>query len=169
MFSRVQCLYPTTLWVSWNSAPLTFKAKCSDLPSSCKILDWGAWCGAWTPSLLEQILYNYNHPPIYASPTQSSMNWLWLLLGCSVLPDSLRCPDCSTPRASVSHCLLDFSRSCPSTWCCSLTLAASAHPFPLCHQSSSPCIQRFPNESVPHITWLKCRSFSFSSVSSSEY
>ena len=58
-----------------------------------------------------------------------------------------------------------YSNSRPLSWWCHPTISSSVIPF-------SSCLQSFPVfsiESVPHIRWPKCWSFSFSISPSNEY
>ena len=61
--------------------------------------------------------------------------------------------DCSTLDSSVFRCLLEFSNSCPLSWCCSLIIPSSAAPSSLCCKSFNICIkhlhQTFPPVFVP--------------------
>ena len=69
------------------------------------------------------------------------------------------CPS-STPRA--------FSKSCPSSWRCHLTISSSVVPFSSC-LSIFPSIRVFSRESVLHIRWSEFWSFSFRISPSNEY
>ena len=53
----------------------------------------------------------------------------------SVMSNSLRPMDCSTPGIPVHHQLPEYSNSCPSSWWCHPTISSSAVPFFSCPQS----------------------------------
>ena len=74
----------------------------------------------------------------------------------------------SMPGLPIHHQLSVYSNSCPLSWWYHPTILSSVIPF-------SSCLQSFPapgsqsNESVPHISWPKYWSFSFSISLSNEY
>ena len=87
---------------------------------------------------------------------------------CSIVSDSLRPMDCSTPGLPVHHKLPEFTQTHvhrvgdvmqPSHLCCPLLLLPSVFPS----------IRVFSNESVLRIRWPKYWSFSFSISPFSEH
>ena len=67
-----------------------------------------------------------------------------------------------------SPTLRAYSNSCPSSWWCHPTISSSVVTFSS-HLQSFNSIRVFSNESVLHIIWPKCWSFSFSISPSNEY
>ena len=70
-------------------------------------------------------------------------------------------PPCPSPTPGV------YSNSCPLSRWCHLTISSSVVPFTSLLQSFP--IRVFSNESVLHIGWPKCWSFSFSFSPSNKY
>ena len=77
--------------------------------------------------------------------------------------------DCNTPGFPVNHQLPGpCSNSGPSSQWCHRTVSSSVFPFSSCLQSF-PLSGSFSNQSVLHIRWPKCWSFSFSISPSNVY
>ena len=70
-------------------------------------------------------------------------------------------PLCPSPTPGV------YPNSCPSSWCCHLTISSSVVPFSSSPQSL-PASGSFPMSQL-HVRWPKYWSFSFSIIPSKEH
>ena len=126
----------------------------------------------WSMCVVEYLVTFYSpHKSFLSLPDLLNTKYqMFVLFSCSVISDSLpphglqhaglRCPSPS-PRAC--------SNSCPlSRWCHPTILFILCHPLLLCPSVLS-SIRVFSSESVLHIRWLKCWSFSFIISPSNKY
>ena len=100
------------------------------------------------------------------------MFWVWtlLLFSHSVLSDSLWPDELQNARLPYPSPTPEaYLNSCPLSWWCYPTISSiPCHPL-LLLPSIFPGIRVFSNESVLHLRWPKCWSFSFSMSPSNEY
>ena len=113
-------------------------------------------------------LDHYTEPPPSRNPPSLLTRWLLLLFSHSVMSDSLRPPDCSTPGFPDLHYLLEFAQTHVHRVSDAIQ---PSHPLSLPSPALNLSQHRvFSNqESVVYIRWLKYWSFSFSISPSNEY
>ena len=106
----------------------------------------------------------------YKSMFEVYTRWLFVLLSCSIVSDSLwphglQHARLLCPLPTLRAC----SNSCPSSQWCHPTISFSVVPFSSCFQSFPASGGKFSNESVLCIRWPKYWSFRFSISPSNEY
>ena len=85
----------------------------------------------------------------------------------SVVSDSLRPMNCSTPGLPVHHQLLEITQTHVCRVVDAIQPSSSVIPFSSCPQSLPASV--FSNESTLHMRWPKYWSFSFSIIPSKEH
>ena len=104
---------------------------------------------------VEWVIAHGSHPITFSSVQSFSRVWRNPL-------------HCSTPGLPVHHQLGGYWNSHLLSWWCQPTISSSTVPFSS-RLSTFPSIRVFSNESVLHLRWPKCWSFSFNISPSSDY